>query len=234
MTQPSSPSDSSSAPSQPENATPAHEPLFNVPPMTFALTLLLIACFVAWHYTGDHVQEMLVHLVFIPAYFSAEPLHKIYTLFSYALLHFNWAHLIINGTGLLAFGSGIERMMGKRYVLGIFIGGAICGVLGYWALYPHSPVPLIGASAGISALFGALLPLIVKRPQIMMASILFIVVNIVLGLLGLPDDPMQRSSASIAWQAHIAGFLFGEFLTFGIIRFKIAQQKKASRQRNNT
>lgn len=204
----------------------AREPMLNVPPVTLALTCLLLLAFIAWEYMGDHAQLFLSRFIFMPIAFTNDPIQQSYTLVSYALLHFNWSHLVVNATGLLAFGSGIERMMGKRYITGIFIGGAIIGVLGYWIFYPQSPVPLIGASAGISALFGAVLPLIVKRPQIMIASIIFIVINIILGMLGLPNDPMQQSSAGIAWQAHIAGFLFGEFLTLGILRWKIAQSRK--------
>lgn len=210
--------------------TPPREKMLNVPPLTLGLTLVITACFLLWYYGGAAAEHMLVHLVFVPSLFTLDPVYYAYTLVTYGLLHFNWTHLLVNGTGLLAFGSGIERLMGKKYVLAIFIGGTIIGVLGYWTIYPNSDTPLIGASAGISALFGGLLPLIVKRPQILMASFIFILMNIVLGLMGMPDDPMRQANASIAWQAHIAGFLFGEFLVLGLIRFKIARYKAARKQ----
>lgn len=221
------PPPSASSEDMTDNATskPVREPMLNVPPMTLALVVLLVVCHLVFWYAPPRLMAFFMTLPFVPEDFSRNPLRWSYTLLTYAMLHGGWAHLGVNVAGLMAFGSGIERMLGKRFLLGIFIGGSIAGTLGYWAVFPHGLAPLIGASGGISALFGGILPLIVRRPQWLMASILFIVVNIVLGMIGVPHDPVKGATFAIAWQAHIAGFLFGEAVIILWIRNRISRFK---------
>jgi len=196
--------------------TPVKEPLFNIPPLTFWLALFLLVCFAVLQ--NDKWLENIVPVFsFIPQYFTVFPVQYSYTLLSYALLHFGWMHIATNLAGLLAFGSGVERLLGRKKFTLIFIGGIIIGALGHWALFPHGTDPLGGASAGISALFGAVLPLIVpNRRDFIIASIIFILTNLIVGLVGMPQQP----GLAIAWQAHIFGFLFGIIFVLGLIRFK--------------
>lgn len=186
------------------------EPILNIPPLTLGVTILLLCVFAAMQF--DKVFNWLVpQASFIPADFSIATSYKI---LSYALLHFGWPHIIMNTTGLLAFGAGIERLLGIRYFLITFIGGVIVGALGHYALYPHSYDPLGGASAGISALFGCVMPLIVRGRSLVIGSLVFVLMNLVIGLIGFADQP----GVSIAWQAHIFGFLFGQMIFFIMIR----------------
>lgn len=216
--------------SSPEQAaTAAHEPMLNIPPATLTLVLVLLAIHLGFMFALLRYEEFLLNMPFVPAAFSANPLRYAHTLLGSAFLHAGWGHLAVNCAGLLAFGSGIERMLGKRFMLAVFAGGAIAGTLGYWAIFPSSPSPLVGASAGISALFGACLPLIVRRPQWLAASILFILANIALGYAGVPHDPVKGAEYGIAWQAHIAGFLFGEAVIFLWIRNRLSRFKNRGR-----
>ena len=63
--------------------------------------------------------------------------------FSYALIHGNWVHLMINGFGLLAIGPRIERIGGGRLLLALLVSGWLMGGLfqltlsGGGALVPH-------------------------------------------------------------------------------------------------
>ena len=186
------------------------EPAINIPPSTLLVSIVLLAIFAALQ--KDTVFEWLVpRASFIPADFKSS---NAYTLLSYALLHFGWAHIITNVTGLLAFGSGVERLLGVRKFWLVFIGGIVLGALGHYALFPHSTDPLGGASAGISALFGCALPLMVRKRDLVIANVVFVLTNLLIGMMGMPGEP----GLSIAWQAHIVGFLFGEVFVLITLR----------------
>jgi len=181
------------------------EKMFNIPPLTFALVSFLLAIHIACTFLPELGMNILAWTVFMPSYFNDYPLASSYRLASYGLVHINWLHLFVNLTGLAAFGSGIERLSGKRWMIGILILGTILGALGQWACNMHSDIPLAGASAGICALFGALLPLIVPKKSLFAGIMAFVITNMAVGFMGMPDQP----GLAIAWQAHIAGFLFG-------------------------
>lgn len=186
--------------------TPPKEPLFNVPPLTLWLSVILLICFGILQ-NATWFDRLVPLLSFVPQEFTSAPTTYAYTILTYALLHFGWAHIGTNIAGLLAFGSGAENLLGRKNFCFIFIGGVVLGALGHWALFPHGADPLGGASAGISALFGAVLPLLLKRRDVLIAGIVFILTNLVIGTIGMPQSP----GMVIAWQAHIFGFVFGQF-----------------------
>ncbi len=206
-----------------QETLPAKEPMLNVPPMTFGLAVILLVMFTILQFP-NYADSLVPLLSFVPADFGIAPLNKLYTVLSYGLLHFGWPHIIVNVSGLIAFGSGVERMLGKRRFSFIFLGGCIFGALGHWALFMNSSIALGGASAGVSALFGAVLPLIIKRKDLIFANIIFILTNFGLGQMGVSGEP----DVSIAWQAHIFGFVFGEFVTFTVMT--LALRKRAKRR----
>jgi membrane associated rhomboid family serine protease len=71
-----------------------------------------------------------------------------------ALLHGSWIHLIINMVMLAIAGSQVERIVGASGMLLAYIVGAIVAALAQFAWDPSSPIPMVGASGAISALFG--------------------------------------------------------------------------------
>ncbi len=182
------------------------EPLFNVPPLTGVLCIIVVILHI-FRMIEPFPTEMSIvaRYAFVPVEFMQEPMRHLYTLVTYAGLHFGLLHLAVNGFGLLAFGSGIERMLGRMWILVILFCGIVGGVLGHLMLFASSDVPLGGISAGVSALFGALLWLMSRGRNVVTAAIVFIATNVVIGMMGMPDQP----GLAIAWQAHIAGFATG-------------------------
>jgi membrane associated rhomboid family serine protease len=177
------------------------EPFLNVPPLTMGIFIALFVVQVL-RAVSPGLDDLFINwCVLIPVQAWVRP----WTILTYALLHFGWAHFLINTTGLLAFGSGVERFFNRAWYMLIFIGGILFGALAHLALFADSVIPLGGASAGISALFGAVIPLIATGRSFYAAVTVFIVTNIALGMMGMPDDP----SLSIAWQAHLGGFIWG-------------------------
>ena len=72
--------------------------------------------------------------------------------FTYALIHGDWVHLIINAFGLLAIGPRIERIGGGRLLLVLLVSGWLLGGLFQLILSGGSDlIPLVGISGGVAA-----------------------------------------------------------------------------------
>lgn len=71
-----------------------------------------------------------------------------------ALLHGSWVHLIINMVMLAIAGSQVERVVGGSGLVLAYVLGALAAAATQFAWDPSSPIPMVGASGAISALFG--------------------------------------------------------------------------------
>ena len=138
------------------------------------------------------------------------------TLLTYAFLHGNWVHLIVNCASLLSAGVIVETDLGHLKFLGAFISSGVIAGLSHSLLNPPSTVPIIGASGaifGVIAVLFLLMPfkityaLIIPLPSVAVGLILSI---IELYSLYTPTD------LTIAHDAHIAGFAFGCIYAFTV------------------
>ena len=96
---------------------------------------------------------------FIPARLSgavdlAGALPAWITPLSSALVHGGWLHLGVNMLMLAFLGSQVERIIGASGLVLAYVIGAIVAALAQFLVDPSSPIPMIGASGAISALFG--------------------------------------------------------------------------------
>ena len=71
-----------------------------------------------------------------------------------AMLHGSWTHLIINMVMLAIAGSQVERVVGGSGLVLAYVLGALAAAATQFAWDPSSPIPMVGASGAISALFG--------------------------------------------------------------------------------
>jgi membrane associated rhomboid family serine protease len=76
------------------------------------------------------------------------------TPFSSALIHGGWIHLFVNMLMLVFAGSMVERVIGGSGLVLAYIVGGLVAALAQYLVDPASPIPMIGASGAISALFG--------------------------------------------------------------------------------
>lgn len=76
------------------------------------------------------------------------------TPFSSALVHGGWLHLGINMLMLVFAGSMVERVIGGPGLLFAYVVGAVVAAFSQYIVDPGSPIPMVGASGAISALFG--------------------------------------------------------------------------------
>ena len=157
----------------------------------------------------------------------------IWTPFSHALLHAGWEHLLINAAWFAIFATPVSRRYGAGPMLAIFFVSAAAGAALFAATTLYSGAYLVGASGGVAGLTGAAMrfifqPVIVaQQPETGERVILgrrlasfgdlwqdtrarfFILIWVVLNA-AVPLLPMLTGmEVSVAWQAHLGGFLAG-------------------------
>lgn len=153
---------------------------------------------------------------------------------SHMFLHGGWLHLTVNVTMFAAFGAGLERVIGGRKLAALFIAtGAIgafvhafiymvYGASGSAALFPHPEAPLVGASGGISGLFGGVLMMANDKglmggyKRLVPFVVIWILISVFFGFFGMPG-----AEGPIAWTTHIGGFIAGLLLYRPVARSKI-------------
>lgn len=195
----------------PQSPDPRHQPMFNIPPATMGLLLANIAMHLVRAVLPTDLDDAVVDaFAFIPARYATPGelgWAAIVAPVSYQFLHGSWAHLGINMVALLAFGSGVEQRIGAIRMLLFYL---LCGVAAaavHFAVYPTSPMAVIGASGAISGQFGAVLRIRVATGArgLWLLIVLWIIMNVVGGQMGMPGE----ENMPIAWVAHIGGFLAG-------------------------
>ena len=161
---------------------------------------------------------------------------RLWTLLTYGLLHGSWLHLVTNLVWLAAFGSPVARRLGPGRFLSLMGLSTIGGALLHWFARELDVLPLVGASAAVSGAtaaairfvfapglrFGSLADDAVVRAipaepigqlwrnsRAMLFIVFWFATNILFGA-GLV--PILGEETSIAWEAHIGGFLVGLLL----------------------
>lgn len=196
-----------------------HTPLLNLPPVTKYMLLAFIAVHVLTDVFLNEPQQywVFMHFGFVPGYYTGTipggwamltgPL-------TFTFLHGSWTHIILNGLMMMAFGTGVEKWIGGKRLFVFFMLCNLFAALAQFAFSPFSGAPVIGASGGLSGLFAAVLLMMQQqnglgsgnRHGILPFVILWIVISVAFGMFGGPGGN------SIAWAAHIGGFLAGFIL----------------------
>ncbi|MCC0005545.1 MAG: rhomboid family intramembrane serine protease [Methylobacteriaceae bacterium] len=158
-----------------------------------------------------------------------------WTPLTYSLLHGGFTHIAVNGVWLLAFGTAVCRRFGAVRFVVFYAFAAIVGALAFYVVHPLGLQPVIGASAAISGAMGAAVrfafapdgPLggrfspprdlaAYRRPAPPLRALLtdrrtmtFVALWFAANFLFGAVAPTGADGASIAWEAHIGGFLAG-------------------------
>lgn len=187
-------------------------PMLNIPAATKYLAGLMILSYLgttALEFAGynDLQTAIIFGGGFTPASWTgAAPFHwyTIFTPLTATFLHGSLMHLGVNLMMLVAIGSGVEKWAGKKPFLMIFLLSSIIAMATHLAIYPYGTDPVIGASGGVSGLFGAILFLNNQgRSSFLPVALLWIAISVAMGMAGAPDG------SPVAWVAHIGGFLGG-------------------------
>ena len=230
----------------PNPPPPARQPIFNLPGIIVAVLVVLVGIHAIREFvlSQDVDRQFVFAFAFVPIRETAPLLYdnvfpagaaRLWTFVTYALLHGDWAHVGFNAMWLAAFGSPLAWRFGPwRFVLFSAVGAA-AGALLHLAFYPDSIVPMVGASAAISAhmaaagrfvfasggpmwrsggaaayrLPAAPLTEIIRDRRVMLFLGMWFGLNLLFGI-GAVSDTI--TSGAIAWDAHIGGFLAGLLL----------------------
>ena len=161
----------------------------------------------------------------------------VWTFLTYSLLHANLTHIVFNMLWMLPFGSALARRFGPVRFFGFLAVTAIAGAFAHLLTHPHEAAPMIGASAAVSGAMAAsirfafqrgsflsfrrtdaetaarvpALPLLraLQNGQVLAFLGIWFGLNFVTGIGAIA---VGTSAQSIAWQAHIGGFLAGLLL----------------------
>lgn len=190
-------------------------PMFNLPEATkyFLGSMILIHIVITFFIPQNIKEWILYHLGFVPSRFTDSNMFEVLqvvTPVTHMFLHGSWLHIAMNGFMLLAFGAGLEKMIGAKKMLQIFFISGLFGVALHFILNLHSFDPVIGASGGLSGMFAAVLVLLNRQNAGMTGRYgiwpfiaLWIGISVIFGFMGSPDGH------AVAWAAHIGGFLGG-------------------------
>lgn len=222
------------------------EPIFNAPTVVVLLLAVLVAIQVVRGFLGEQADvDLLLRFAFIPARYDAASEYaaelasvgagpKVWTFVTYALLHGGWLHLVVNSVWMLAFGSALAWRFGAFRFLIFSALTAVAGAATHLALHFGQPIPVVGASAAISAhMAGAMrfifqaggpvgalrargrpafmapaepIGVAIRRPAIATFLLVWFAANILFGVFG---GMLTGEDANVAWEAHIGGFLAG-------------------------
>jgi membrane associated rhomboid family serine protease len=137
-------------------------------------------------------------------------------------MHGGWMHLIFNMWFLWIFGPAMEKRFGSPGFLTLFVAGGMTANVVHIATHIDSTEPVIGASGAVAAVIAAyavtypwarvlsfvplgFIPLIFPLPAFLFAFAWF-GMQLLQGSIELTSSTM---AASVAWWAHIGGFVFG-------------------------
>ena len=162
---------------------------------------------------------------------------QVWTFLTYAFLHADLSHIVFNMLWMLPFGSALARRFGPLRFF-TFLGiTAIAGAFAHLVTHQHEVAPMIGASAAVSGAMAAsirfafqsgsflsfrrgdadaaahvpALSLLrsLQNPRVLGFLAVWFGINIIFGIGAVA---VGASAQSIAWQAHIGGFLAGLLL----------------------
>ena len=192
------------------------------------LKVLLWFAFVPARYGADFLIN-----VDLPGGIGAD----IWTFVTYALLHGDIWHLGINLIWLVAFGSPLAWRFGAGRFIAFCAVTAAAGALAHLATHVGEFVPVIGASAAISGAMAAAtrfafeeggplsgfrergpeafrvpaspLSRALRNPQVLAFLAVWFFLNLIFGASTLGSG---LAEGTVAWQAHVGGFLAGLLL----------------------
>ncbi|MCD6569554.1 MAG: rhomboid family intramembrane serine protease [Deltaproteobacteria bacterium] len=161
-------------------------------------------------------------------------IHK--AIFISGFMHGGYIHFFGNMLFLYVFGPGVEKAFGRlRYALFYCI-AIFVAFYTHAIIYPHSDIPIIGASGAIAAVMGSylifyprarvvtIIPIFFFIEIVKIPSVIFMIGWFILqGANGLLSIGTQTP---IAWWAHIGGFIMGVLVG---LRYRLFKGKNHSR-----
>jgi len=223
------------------------QPAINLPGIIVIVVAIqvIVHLFRTYWLQGRDAVEFLITFAFIPARYETSmsafipggTLEAVWSFLTYAFLHGDFSHLLVNMLFMAVFGSAVAWRFG---VVRFLLFSAVCTIAGAAAhLMAHfgALVPMIGASAAVSGQIAAAIRFAfapdtqsefmrvdfrspVHRPALPLLAclqhrgiVVFIVIWMVTNYFwGTGVLAPTGEEARIAWEAHVGGFVAGLIL----------------------
>lgn len=149
------------------------------------------------------------------------------TWLTYQFSHASLTHLFSNMLFLVVIGSAVEALAGSFSLLVIYLLGGVCGGVAFLAMNGHGVIPMVGASASISALLAFYVVAETRRSMrylyfvspfpghhgfIYLPTLLMFPLFLLVDFTSLISNP-EGLGGGVAYAAHAGGTLLG--LTLG-------------------
>jgi membrane associated rhomboid family serine protease len=141
------------------------------------------------------------------------------TVITSSFLHADWFHFGMNALFMAMISPPLERILGARMFGIAYLLGVIAAGLAHWVSSSGDFVAAVGASGGISGLFGVFVVLFARRNlsdkiilgQRIAGSTLYILGQLALwlGIQAISALGNSLGGGGVAVWAHIGGFIFG-------------------------
>jgi membrane associated rhomboid family serine protease len=214
----------------------AQAPMFNVPRGVLTASAIMVAVQLVLGFLPDDAALYGVQLLaFIPARYSGAAAELpggyaacVTSFVTYMAVHAGWVHLLVNLAWMVAFGTAVERRIGETKFFAFSILCGVAGALTHLALHFGEMAPVVGASAAISGQMAAALRVVfgerrggrldfaqstlptlgqsLTDPRMIIIIAMWAGLNLIFGVGAVT---MGGVEGSIAWEAHVGGFLFG-------------------------
>ena len=161
-----------------------------------------------------------IYMGFIPDRLSGAVLigpavPAVLTPLSATLVHAGLLHLGLNMLILMWCGTAVERILGPKGLIVIYLVSAYVAALAQWLVEPNAQIPMVGASGAVSGVIGAFALSFGQQKRIVASQSLNRALNvlwllaawIVLQLMTAMLAGMQ--GVLLATPAHVGGFLAG-------------------------
>ena len=185
------------------------------PRWTYIFILLSLVGFVL-----QYVTSSWVYLAFFPALVLEYPWMFITSIF----LHADLSHLFFNMMALFFFGTYLERMIGRKSFLVLFLVSGVIGNLGYLFTANDPLTPAIGASGAIYGVVGTL-AVLAPLMMIFIYGIIPLPMFVTAILWTLLDLVGLFTPSGIAHGAHLGGIvvgvIYGLYLRYPLITRRV-------------
>jgi membrane associated rhomboid family serine protease len=214
----------------------------NVPWVVASVIAVLVAVHLALWLLGPEWQSWALYAFsFIPERLGGgrviqrPPGSEVWSFVTYALLHADKFHLLSNCLWLLVFSTPVARRVGAIKYLLLLLLTAAGGALATLALHWGEFVITVGASASVSGVLAAAIPImfapgfgphlktkqgyaalpvltmreVVTNPRAIVFTIVFLGLTLFSGAAQMMTGTAFLEERPIAWEAHLGGFVAG-------------------------
>ncbi len=205
-------------------------PVRHRPWLVYSLIAGLTAIFIVQLVSMDAFVLHYRELMMVPADIIVG--ENLWTIITAGFLHADWMHLIGNLWMLWIFGDNVEDRLRKKHFVLLYMAALVAGNLAHLLSAWGDQAPLLGASGAISGLLAAYL---VFFPKVKIWTML-IIIRVKMSMpwyvgvwVGFQVLMFLLDSSSVAWFAHIGGFVCGAAYAW-LLKSKVLSQVSAPRE----